>query len=547
MAHSLKVVPLCILLMLFIARAFALEEIKPDLTVMIPMRDGKELPADLYLPSPDARGLPCILLRSPAGREVYWKEFLKLASTGYVIAVQETRSSYDLEGKTLPFVSDGWGKFQDGFDTVEWLAKSPYTNGKIGTWGSSALGITQLLMAPSNPPHLKCQYISVAAASIYHHAIFPSGQLLKNQVEGWLGHYAHDSGIPGFVCHRPFYNEFWKQLNSLEHPQQIQVPGMIVGGWYDTFLLGTLESFTSRQNAGGDGARGKQKLVIGPWTHFWPRQQKLGDFDVPEAGRSPPIDFSPQRWFDFYLKGNPNGIADIPAVTYYVMGPFDGSPSRGNVWRSSPVWPIPANETAFYLTTDSGLKPELSSHDGQATYQYDPQNEIPTAGGHNLFLESGPKDQRAIESRKDVLVFTTNKLKEDFEVTGPITVVIYFKTDQIDTDLVLRLTDVYPDGRSLLITEGGYRHGAVCYQPGSQPVQIDKVHEIKIDLWPTSIVFAKGHAIRLSISSSNYPRLEKNLNIGILNTYTGTFNIANNIILMGKNYPSRLILPQIAP
>jgi predicted acyl esterase len=530
---------------IFIIHLFSLsaEELKPDVTVMIPMRDGTELPTDLYLPSLEARGLPCILLRSPAGRHAYWKEFAKLAKEGYVVAIQETRSALDTEGKTFPFITDGWGKLQDGYDTVEWLAKSPYTNGKIGTWGASALGITQLLLAPSNPPHLKCQYILVAAASIYHHALFPGGQLLKHQAESWLGYYAHDSGVQSYVCQRPFYNEFWKQLNSLEAAPRIQVPGMHIGGWYDTFLQGTLTSFASRQYQGGEGARGKQKLIIGPWTHFWPLSQKFGDFEVPKAGIQTPFDISPKRWFDYYLKGVDNGLEDMPPVTYYVMGPFDGTPSSGNVWRTSDVWPVPAIETNFYLTSDFHLEKKVPN-EGKVSYRYDPSNVITTLGGHNLFLESGPKDQRSIENRKDVLVFTTPSLEDDVEVTGPISATIFFKTDQKDTDIILRLSDVYPDGRSILISEGGYRLGVMCYQTDNfQPSQVDRIYELKIDLWATSMVFAKGHSIRLSISSSNYPRYEKNMNVGLIGNNTGKFNFANNTIYMGDKYPSRLFLP----
>lgn len=530
---------------IFLFQSVIAEELKPDLTIMIPMRDGTELPTDLYLPSPEARGLPCILLRSPAGRYSYFKDFANFAKEGYVIAIQETRSSLDAEGKTLPFISDGWGLLQDGYDTVEWLARSSYTNGKIGTWGASALGITQLLMAPTHPPHLKCQYIIFAAASLYHHGLFPGGLLLKGQAESWLGLYAHDSGVQSYVCQRPFYNEFWKQLNTLELSHRIQVPGIHIGGWYDTFLQGTLSAFTSRQYEGGEGAKGQQKLVIGPWTHFWPLSHHFGDFEIPKSGLQPPIDISPKRWFDYYLKDAANGLEKIPTVIYYVMGPFDGTPSTGNVWRTSDVWPVPATETSFYLSPNFQLelKPAIA---GKVSYRSDPMDVIPTLGGRNLFLESGPKDQRSIENRKDILVFTSDKLEEEIEVTGPISATLYFKTDQKDTDIVLRLCDVYPDGKSILISEGGCRLGVMCYQTDLNPsVKTDKVYEVKVDLWATSMVFAKGHAIRLSVSSSNYPRLERNLNVGFIGSNTGKSAIAHNILYTGEKHPSRLILPVV--
>ena len=408
----MKVVRILIAILFAAVRLLNADELTPDFTLMIPMRDGQELPADIYLPSRDAKGLPCILLRSPAGRNAYWKEFAKIAKEGgYAVVIQETRSALDAEGKTFPFVTDGWGKLQDGYDTVEWLAQSPYTNGKIGTWGSSALGITQLLMAPSHPHHLTCQYVLVAAASLYHHGIFPGGQLLKHQAEGWLGHYARDSGVISYVSQRPFYNDFWKQLNSLEASHRVQTPAIHVGGWYDTFLQGTLASFTARQYEGGEGARGKQKLIIGPWTHFWPMSTHFGDFQVPPQGVNPPFDISPKRWFDFYLKGIPNGVEDLPSVTYYVMGPFDGSPSSGNVWKTADTWPVPAAETPFYLTPERYLKTEAVAP-GELQYEYNPCQAIPTVGGRNLFLESGPKDQRSIEGRKRYSCFYFRSFSE---------------------------------------------------------------------------------------------------------------------------------------
>lgn len=519
-------------------------ELQPDLTVMVPMRDGVELSMDLYLPTPDARGLPCILLRSPAGRNSHWKGFGAMAKLGYVVAIQDTRSILDPSGKTLPYVADGWGKLQDGYDTVEWLAKSPYTNGKVGTCGSSAVGITQLLLAPSAPPSLKCQYISVAAPSLYHYGVFPGGQLLKNQTEGWLGLYACDSGVLSYVTNQPFYNQFWQQLDSLPVAHKVKVPAIHYGGWYDTFIQGTIDAFVARQENGGEGARGTQKLIIGPWHHWWPKSMQLGDFEVPMEGRNPPIDISAQRWFDYYLKGMDNGVDKIPAVIYYVMGPFNGEPSSGNVWRTADKWPVPAESTPFYLTQQGRLQKTIPA-EGSLSYRYDPQDHIPTLGGCNLFLEAGPKDQRSIESRKDIVLFTTDALEHDVEVTGPLSAKLFVNSDQLDTDIMVRLSDVYPDGRSILIADGAYRLGVMNYERTQNTQAKNKPLEISVDLWSTSIVFAKGHRIRVSISSSNYPRFEKNLNVGLVDANAGRSNIANNTIFFGKEHPSQIILPLI--
>ena len=517
----------------FICIELFANEVKPDLTLQIPMRDGMELTTDVYLPQPEAKNLPCILLRGPGGRQsaaaLY---YASLAKEGYAVAIQDTRSACDLEGKTLPYYSDGWGKMQDGYDTVQWLSKHPLTNGRIGTLGISNMGITQLLMAPTAPPALKCQYIGVAAASLYHHALFPGGRLLKNQVEGWLNLCARHPSVLRFVCNQPEYNDFWEGFNTLKMAHRVNVPAIHTGGWYDTFIQGTLDAFVSRQELGGPGAKDKQKLLIGPWTHRWPSFKKLGEYDVPLAGYQPPYDLSPLRWFDFYLKELPNKVEAVPAVTYYVMGPFDGSPSSGNVWRTSTIWPVPHQDTPFFLTKDKKLVEKLEEDlPTVLTYTHNINDPIPTLGGRNLFLESGPVDQSRIENRKDVLVFSSASLNEDVEVTGRILAKLFFATDVDHSDLCVRLTDVYPDGKSLLIADNLVK---TSKQIKEHTVD-NSLQEIDIDLWSTSLVFAKGHQIRVIISGSNYPRFEKDReNENTLHTHH---------LNLGKNTPSRIILP----
>lgn len=509
------------------------EDIKPDQTIKVPMSDGVELVTDIYLPHPEAKNLPCILLRGPAGRHTQSATmFASLAKEGYVVAIQDTRAAHDQEGKMLPFYSDGWGKQQDGYEAVEWLAKSPLTNGKIGTLGLSNMGITQILMAPTAPPSLKCQYIGVAAASLYHHAIFPGGQLLKNQVEGWLKLVGKDATVLKFVVDQPDYNDFWDGLNAMKVARQVNAPAVHQGGWYDTFIQGTIDAFTSRQNEGGPQAKGKQKLLIGPWTHRGSTFTQLGDFEIPKEGINPPLDLGPKRWFDHHLKGIPNRVDKDPAVVYYVMGPFDGSPSSGNRWRTADHWPVPHADIPFYLTSEHSLSDKTAEKETVVTYKHNIHDPVPTIGGRNLFLESGPKDQRSIEERKDVVVFTTAPLEEDLEVTGQILAKLVFSSDEEDTDVAVRLTDVYPDGRSILIADALARAGKVK-QTGDLSTK-----EIDVDLWSTSLVFAKGHKIRISITGSNFPRFEKN------GSNNGKEWITHRLHLGGKN-PSRLILPVV--
>lgn len=520
-------------LFVFFIHVLAAEEAVPSVTIKIPMRDGTELPTDIYLPK-NAEGkdleckAPCVLMRSPTGRQAKTaKEYLYLTESGYVVVIQDTRSALDKEGRTLPYSSDGWTLHQDGFDTVEWLSKSEYTNGSIGTVGVSAMGITQMLMAPTAPAGLKCQYIRMAAASLYHDAIYPGGQLLKSQVEGWLGVAAHDPKVRNFICCQPNYSAFWSHFDTRAVADRVKSAGLHYGGWYDIFVQGTIDGFTSRQERGGEGAKGKQKLVIGPYTHSWPQSNALGDFDMPKTAYAPPVDISAKQWLDHHLKGVANNIAELPPVTYYVMGPFDGSPSSGNIWRHAESWPVPAKAIPFYLTNQMSLSEEISPIEKNFTYQHKTDDPTPTVGGRNLFLESGPKDQRLIEQRKDVIVFTTEPLTEDLEVTGRIIANLHVSSDLTDTDFAVRLTDVYPDGRSILIADGLTRMGLPPKKPG-------EINQVDVDLWSTSIVFTKGHRIRISITSSNYPRFEKS---------THTQTVANNTIHTGSQHPSKITLP----
>lgn len=520
---------LCICLCSFIPQANAIE---PSATVHIPMRDGTELTADLYYPSGSiiTNEYPCLLLRLPGGRKAQpWVSLAELANEGYVVAIQDTRSALDKEGKTIPYFSDGWGSQQDGIDTINWLGNSSFTNGKIGSLGYSAAGITQVLLAPSAPSALKCQYIGQAPSSLYHHAIYPGGKLQKNLAETWFGYYAPHPSVINFVKDQNSYNDFWKKVDALPHAYKVETPAVHYGGWFDPFVQGTIDEFVARQQSGGSGAKDTQKLLIGPWNHYWPQDLSLGDYLVPENGKQAPIDISSKRWFEYYLKGVKNGIEAIKPVTYFVMGPFDGSPSSGNVWRHADTWPIPAAETPLYLTADSKLINKPAAKEGNFAYSYDPENPVPTIGGRNLFLATGPKDERPNEERQDVLVFTSLPLEEDVEVTGRILAKVFFASAVSGIDVVVKLTDVYPDGKSLLIAEG-----MTTIDLSDQ--QKKNPQEAVVDLWSTSFVFAKGHSIRLAIAGSNYPRYEKN-------THKVLADSNDCRILVGEKTPSCVVLP----
>ncbi len=512
-------------------------EREPDLTIAIPMRDGTKLPTDIYLSKENPKDCPVVLVRTPSGKRAFHESFVPLTESGYVVAIQDARNSLDRDGKALPWITDGWGELQDGYDTVEWLSKSPYSNGKVGTMGFSAMGMTQLLMAPTAPESLHAQYVGFAASHMYHHAVYMGGALRKSQVEGWLGCYASDPSVMKFVTQLGEDSLFWQCGDCLSQAHRVNVPALHYGGWYDTFSQGTIDAFLAAQKKGKERAKGKQILVMGPWTHHWPRSLDLGDFKIPSNGAKPPFEISAKRWFDFHLKGKTNEFAEIPPVIYYTMGPFDGSGSVGNEWRTADSWPVPSEPEIYYLGSENSLSKNKQPESSAASFRYDPANPVPTVGGRNLFIESGPKDQRVIEKRNDVIVFTSEPLNEDLEVTGRIFAKIYFETDKKDTDVCVRLMDVYPDGKSILVADGIRRLGTVEGFESGKPV------EAEVDLWSTSMIFAKGHRVRISVSSSNFPQFDKNLNNG--GNPKAAPEVAFNTVHFGEKTPSHIILPVV--
>jgi uncharacterized protein len=501
-------------LFVFVLHATLLGESRtPDAEVAIPMRDGKLLPTNFFFPATLKETIqtqksievkyPCVLVRQPLGKDYLDPRLLELIDAGYILAVQSTRSSCDPTGTSLPYMSDAWGSLQDGYDTVEWLGKKcSWTNGKIATVGQSATGITQLLLAPTAPENLVCQYIEVATPSLYHYAIWP-GQFRKEQVESWLKSHKSASIALEQLHSQPHYNAFWKQVNAIEKAHLVKCPQVHVGGWYDIFLQGTIDAFSAVQTNSCAGCKEQHKLIIGPWAHRWKGVQELGDFPVPSLGNSPLSPVSAIAWFDHYMKGENNGIGDAPSIQYYVMGPFEGTPSKGNKWKSARRWPPDATYVQMYLTDKKTLqKGEKPTSASLCHVLFDPLNPVPTIGGRNLFIPSGPKNLQGIEERSDVITFTTETLTEDTEVTGHISALLYASNVCCERDVCLRLTDVYPDGKSILIAEG------TAHISPQEPKTAQPVH---IDMWSTSMVFAKGHKIRLTVSGSNFPAYEASL------------------------------------
>jgi len=507
------------------------------LSVMVPMRDGVKLATDVYTPEGD-KPWPVVLTRTPYNKNSFGLMSRDAIRRGYVLVAQDIRGRFSSEGDDwLVFSHDGWGEHQDGHDTVEWIAAQKWCSGKIGTFGSSAGGILQNMMAPSRPPHLVCQWVHVGCSSIYHQAAYQSGAFMKNLLEGWLALCRFSPENLKLIRAHPEYDELWKKNDPELAASRVNVPAMFVGGWYDIFSQGTINSFVTIQNNGDKGARGKCKLVMGPWAHG-----PFTDLVYPKSEMPPQSDM--WKWLDIWLKNDGKGAEEIPPVCYYVMGDPTDPNAPGNEWRTAKSWPIPAKLTPLFFHSDGSLRWDAPKEkEASRSYEYDPKNPVPTVGGANLLIPMGPKDQRKVEGRPDVLLFLTEPLTKPLEVTGRIKTVLWASSSTPDTDFTAKLSDVYPDGKSMLVLDGIIR---ARYRNGLEKSELMKpgtIYKFEIDLWSTSIIFNRGHRIRVAISSSNSPRFEPNPNTGEHSGHGEKTAVAKNTIYFHALRPSHILLP----
>lgn len=510
-----------------------------ELCYMVPMHDGTRLATDVYLPRFPRGCYPAILIRTPDGKH----EFTRLAARyvcrqGCALVVQDTRGRYQSQGgPRLAFLDDGWGENRDGHETIRWIARQPWCNGRVATWGPSSMGATQNMLAPGAPGALRAQYVIMAFSDMYAQAAYQGGVLRKELVEGWLKrHHYHPLNLAAVLAHSR-YDAFWEALDPEEHAARVNAPAVFVGGWYDVFLQGTINSFVTIQHRGGPHARGRCRLVIGPWDHG--QIEQVAD---PRTAPCRPRAADPFRFFEYHLKGRANRVPyDLP-VHYYVMG--DPCRGPGNCWRAAADWPPAAEPTPYYLHADGRLDRARPEQPGAAlAYRYDPRDPVPTLGGRNLYLPAGPLDQRPVESRADVLLFTSQPLAEPLEVSGPITAELFVSSDCPDTDFTVKLCDVYPDGRSLLVSDGIRRVRFRESFAEEKLLEPDEVVRLSVDLWSTSIVFGRGHRLRVAVSSSNFPRFEPNPNNGQAHFGAAPPRVARNTVYLSAEYASKIVLP----
>ena len=508
-------------------------------------RDGVKLAANVFLPA-GAGPFPVVLSRTP-----YLKDALgelsgytakKYVDAGYGFVMQDVRGKGHSEGFYEAFVPD----MEDGYDTVEWAAKQPWSNGRIGMVGASALGITSNMAALAAPPHLVAAFVIVAPYDTLLNA-YPGGVLKDEDTLGWLKGQGESQAQLDQVSGNATNSAFWNAHAMSTQRKFIRIPMYNQGGWYDIFNDGNVENFRWLQNLGSKGARGNQKLYMGPAGHGGLGGDK-SDIEYNQPGATiPPSE--EMRWWEYWLKGVDNGIMKEPPVTLFMMASGrKGHPSELSRVIKSPNWPPANHATAYYLTAGMHLSTKApTAADARMSYKFDPANPVKTYGGSNLLQTAGPLDQRPIGQRQDYLRFESNVLDKNVAIAGHVEMQLWAATDGLDTDFMVKLVDVYPDGYEQIILDNPIR---TRYRHGRDPDDValmtpGKPEELHIDLWNTAFTFEKGHKIQVTVTSSNSTKFEINPNTGeMFGVATKTPpRVATNTVYFDRRHPSAMILP----
>ena len=542
---------------------------EPD--VKIPMRDGVKLAANIFRPKGDG-AWPAILIRTPYGKQdEKWPGGKDYASKGYVMVVQDCRGRGKSEGIWEPFLNEA----QDGFDTQEWIGQQPWCNGKIGASGGSYVGWTQWASARNASRYLKAMSPIVPFGNTYEDLAYSGGAMMLGLLMGWgeavggvpldtnqqhqaycylpLRNFADqfNKQVPylrEWVQH-PTYDDYWKKRGVDYDYRDITVPILNIGGWYDIFSKTTLDLATGvRTQSRSLSARTNQYVIMGPWGHVV-AVRKTGHLDF---GSEAELKVYSRQWdwYEYWLKGRDKGIRKWPPYYLFIMGE--------NKWRGENEWPIRRTRYPPYYLNSSGRANTLrgdgilnlaspeARHGKEDHYTYDGNKPVPTTGGNNIVgASAGPEDQTQVEEREDVLVYSTPPLEQAVEVTGPVKLVLYAASSAQDTDFTGKLVDVHPDGKAYNLCEGilraSYRQGlnkSVLLKPG-------KAQLFDVDLWVTSNLFQRGHRIRLEVSSSNFPRFDRNPNSGKPFGTDTELLAASQTIFHDRQHPSHLLLPVI--
>lgn len=567
------------------AEGQALNDIRIERHKPVPMSDGVKLYADIYLPSAPGR-YPVLVTRTPYGvqRDGVHEMMVRFAQHGYAVVVTDVRGRYESEGKWEPFRDEA----KDGYETIEWAARQPFSNGKVATQGGSYVGHNQWAAASLNPPHLVAAFPALASTNIYANWLTMGGAFRLSFNYGWgvvrmpnrimLPQYWHtEKYMPenlkydNVLMHLPLnnmdvtfegapvqhyrdwlthesYDSYWKEISDEERFEKITVPVHTLGGWFDIFLMGTINGFVGMKKHGGSPeARAGARMIIGPWGHGPTRT--FGGVDFTPDAFMDMYDLQ-IKFYDYYLKGINTGLDFEKPVQLFYMGV--------NRWRSETDWPVPGTEyREMYISSNgsansvrgdgslSFTKPVKKASD---TYRYDPLNPVPTTSGNNCCgtpTVAGPVDQRPVERREDVLVYTSEFLKDTLTIAGPVKMKLFAATDGKDTDWMIKLTDVYPDGYSMPISEGILR---ARFREGIDKIRLlipNQVYEYDIELTGTANAFLPGHRIRIDITSSNFPQFDRNPNTGDPLGSSAVTRVAVQTIHHGGTNLSHVLLPVV--
>ena len=559
--------------------AVTIKDVVFENNVAMKARDGVTLRADIYRPASPGQ-YPVILLRTPYNKSSNINEGFKGAARGYVFIVQDCRGREGSEGEWYPFKYE----INDGYDAIEWAAKLPYANGKVGLYGGSYPGATQMLAAISSAPSLVAIFPEITGSNYYAHWAYQGGAFMQGLAQAWAGALSLNESnrkmsgsaqitywdlmappveykmidaelakgmaqyYRDWIAH-PTYDDYWKQWSIEEHFDKIMVPGIHIAAWYDIFQDGGIRNYLGvKQHGGTAAAREGQRLLIIPGGHAgW--GTKIGEIEYGPGATFSTWDLA-FRWFDWRLKGVDDGIAKEKPVKIFVMG--------DNVFREENEWPLARAVSTRYhlhsagqangLTGDGTLSLDAPADEPADRFVYDPANPVPTVGGATLGIPTappGPYDQRVVEGRADVLVYTSPAFEKPYEVTGPVSLEVWVSSSAVDTDLVGKLVDVWPDGRAINLTEGILR---LRYRNSFEQAELmnpGQIYKVTVDLWSTANVFLPGHKLRLEVSSSSFPRFDRNLNSGGNSETTRYFVKATNVIYHDRDHPSALIVPVV--
>lgn len=560
---------LLVLLLSSVASAAEQRKCIYDQDVKVPMRDGVELAANIFRPNGDGPW-PVILIRTPYGKQgEKWNGGEEFATKGYVLVVQDCRGRGKSGGEWEPFLHEA----KDGFDTHEWIGKQPWCNGKIGASGGSYVGWTQWASAPNSSKYLTTIVPMVPFGNTYEDLAYNGGVMQLGLLMGW-GEAVGEVGLPPEALQKayrylplnrfgdqfekdipylnewalhPTYDEYWKKRGIDHDYKDVSIPTLSIGGWYDIFSKATIDLANGVRNASrSPEVRDNHFVIMGPWGHV-PGLRKIGQLDF---GSEAELNVYAKQydWYEHWLKGRDTKTQDWPHYYLFVMGE--------NRWRGENKWPLERTEFTKYhlhsgghansLKGDGALSLTVPRSESPDQITYDGDDPVPTVGGNNIVgATGGPEDQTNVEEREDVLVYSTAPLEDDVEVTGPVKLILWAESSALDTDFTGKLVDVHPDGKAYNLCEGILR---ARYRNGLEKPQLlepGKPERFEIDLWVTSNLFRPGHRIRLEVSSSNFPRFDRNANSGNAVGSDSELLTAKQSIFHDESHPSHLLLPVI--